>query len=332
MNKKMIKHIVWPILLVVLMISCSSPAERTLPMSTTATQFSTTSLEVSNALRRDAETMAKQLGISVEEAIRRAMLQDPIGILGAELEQQEADTFAGLWIQHEPEYWVVVAFSRNGEETIRQYIENTPLSKLIQVRGAEATLAELQAMQEEVHWLLDELGLSVSSGINVQENCVELYVTDYPLFDVTLQEAKVQLPDHVEVIIIYKPLGDDIPFAVTPDPTIHFPQLRTRSAAFMEALLVGKLVVEEGCLRIVGNGGGGSHLVIWQPDYFINNNEGVIELWDREGDVVARVGEEVRMGGGEAVLTEKLLHQLREPLSEQCEGPYWLMGELVSDE
>ncbi len=26
------------------------------------------------------------------------------------------------------------------------------------------------------------------------------------------------------------------------------------------------------------------------------------------------------------------LLQLREPLSEQCEGPYWLMGELVSDE
>lgn len=322
----MLNRIMWLISLVVLLAGCSPPAGRSLQMSATAT------LEVSDALRRDAEAMAEQLDISVDEAIRRAMLQDPIGTLGAELERQEADTFAGLWIQHEPEYRVVVAFTRNGEKTIRRYVENAPLAKLIEVRGAEATLAELQAIQEEAHRLLEELGLSVSSGINVQENRVELYVTDRPLFDATLQEANAQLPGHVEVITIYEPLGDDIPFVVTPDPTIHFPQLRTRSATFMLALLVGKLVVEEGCLRVVGNGGDSSHLVIWQPDYFLNNNEGVIEIWDREGEVVARVGEEVRMGGGEAVLTEKLLRQLREPLSEQCEGPYWLMGELVSDE
>lgn len=36
------------------------------------------------------------------------------------------------------------------------------------------------------------------------------------------------------------------------------------------------------------------------------------------------------MGGGEVPLTEDLQRQLREPLPEQCEGPYWLMGEVVS--
>ena len=134
----------------------------------------------------------------------------------------------------------------------------------------------------------------------------------------------------IRSVSTYEPLGDDIPFAVTPDPTVHFPQLRTRSAAFMEALLQGKLAVRAGCLRVIGSGGG--HLVIWQPDYFVNNNDGVIEILDRNGEVVARVGEEIRIGGGEVALTEKLKQLLREPLPKQCRGPYWSMGELVSSE
>jgi len=323
----MSKPIRWLILLTVLLVGCSAPAKSSLQASA---QPTVSSMKVSDALRRDAEAMAEELGISVDEAIRRLKLQDPIGTLGAELERLEADTFAGLWIQHEPEYRVVVAFTRNGEETIRPYVEGTPLADLIEVRTVEATYEELKAAQQEAHWLLDELGLALASGINIKENQVELYVTDRSLFDTTLREANVRLPDHVEVITIYEPLGDHIPFAVTPVPTIHFPQSRTRSATLMTALLVGKLIVKDGCLRVSASEGDRGHLIIWQPDYFLNSNEGVIEILDRNGEVVARVGEAIRMGGGEVALTENLKRQLREPLPEQCEGPYWLMGQLAS--
>jgi hypothetical protein len=314
------------ILLVMLLVGCSAPMESSLQ---TSTQPTAVSVEVSDALRRDAEAMAEDLGISVDEAIHRLKLQDPIGTLGAELERLEADTFAGLWIQHEPEYRVVVAFTRNGEETIQPYVEDTPLADLIEVRTAEATYEELKAAQQEVQRLVDELGLSLASGINIEENRVEVYVTDRSLFDTTLREANIQLPDHVEVITIYEPLGDDIPFAVTPVPTIHFPQLKMRSASLMTALLVGKLIVKDGCLRVSTSEDDRGHLIIWQPDYFLNSNEGVIEILNRKGEVVARVGEEIRMGGGEVPLTADLERQLREPLPEQCEGPYWLMGQLA---
>jgi hypothetical protein len=314
------------ILLVMLLVGCSAPMESSLQ---TSTQPTAVSVEVSDALRRDAEAMAEDLGISVDEAIHRLKLQDPIGTLGAELERLEADTFAGLWIQHEPEYRVVVAFTRNGEETIQPYVEDTPLADLIEVRTAKATYEELKAAQQEAHRLLDELGLSSASGINIEENRVEVYVTDRSLFDTTLREANIQLPDHVEVITIYEPLGDDIPFAVTPVPTIHFPQLKMRSASLMTALLVGKLIVKDGCLRVSTSEDDRGHLIIWQPDYFLNSNEGVIEILNRKGEVVARVGEEIRMGGGEVPLTADLERQLREPLPEQCEGPYWLMGQLA---
>lgn len=316
------KHIVWSIILLSLVAACARPVGGLAPPATEPPR-------VSDALRRDAETMAEQLGISVDEAIRRSKLNDPIGTLQVELQRREADTFAGLWIQHEPAYRVVVAFTRDGKETIRPYVENTPLSDQIEVRTAEATLVELRAAQQEAGRLMDELGLNVASGINVQENQVELYVTDRSLFDATLQEAGVQLPDHVAVFTVYEPLGDDVPFAITPVPSIHFPQLEMRSPAFMEALSEGELVVKDDCLYVMGRDGRVGSLIIWQPDYFLNDNAGTIEVLDRQGEVVARVGETIRLGGGEVPL-RSFEQYLREPLPSQCSGPYWLMGEVVS--
>jgi len=283
-----------------------------------------------------AERSAQATRTAVAEAIRRATLQqDAAGILGTALEQYEAETFAGLWLQHEPEYRVVVAFTRDGEKTIRPYVADTSLAGLIEVRPAEATYAELMAAQREAHRLLEEaglsLGLSFSSGGNVQESRIEIYVTDRALFDATLKEVNVRLPDHVEVVTVYEPLGDDVPFAVTPEPSIHFPQLRMRTSTFMTALLVGTLVVKDGCLRASAGDSDEGYLIIWQTDYFLNNHEGVIEILDRNGQAVARVGEEIRMGGGEVPLTADLERALRAPLPEQCDGPYWLMGEIVPD-
>ena len=252
----------------------------------------------------------------------RFKLMDDVGSLGAELEKQEAETYAGLWVEHEPGFRVVIAFTENGEETIKKYVEeDSPLADEIELRTFDATYEELKAAQREAGQLLNELGLFVSSGINIKENQVEVYVTDSKLFYKTLQEADAQLPDHVVAIVIHEPLYE-IPFDINPDPSVCFPQLKMRSMAFMLALLTGELVLEDGYLRIDGT------LIIWQPDYFVNNNEGTIEILDRNGEVVARVGEEVSMGGGEVPI-EHINKLLKEPLPADCKGPYWLMGEIV---
>ncbi len=253
----------------------------------------------------------------------RFKLMDDVGPLGAELEKQEMGTFAGLWIEHEPEFRVVIAFTENGEETIKKYVEeDSPLADEIELRTFEATYEELKAAQREAGQLLDELGLFVSSDINIKENQAEVYVTDNRLFYKTLQEADAQLPGHVVAIIVYEPLYE-IPFDINPDPSVCFPQLKMRSGEFMESLVIGELTLEDCYLRIDGA------LIIWQPDYFVNNNDGTIEILDRNGEVVARVGEEVCMGGGEITSIEHINKLLKEPLPQDCEGPYWLMGEMV---
>lgn len=183
----------------------------------------------------------------------------------------------------------------------------------------EPTYEELQAAQRETMQLLDELDLFCDTDINIHENQVEVYVTDSRLFDSTLQEASVQLPSHVVAIVIYEPLYE-IPFEVNPDPSVHFPQLRMRSGSFMEARMVGELVLKDGYLRI------GESLIIWQPDYFLNSNNGTIEILDRNGEVVARVGEEVVMGGGDIEPLEYVNRLIKEPLPEDCQGPFFLQG------
>lgn len=159
--------------------------------------------EAEDPLARDARWYAGDQGVSLEEAIRRLKLQEELSLsgLGPALEANEGDAFAGLWIQHEPEYRFVVLFTHDGEETIRPYIEGEPWADVVEVRnGAGATLAELEAAQAEAGRIVRDLGIRADSGINVQENRVELYVTERARLDAALREAGLRLPDHVAVI------------------------------------------------------------------------------------------------------------------------------------
>ena len=134
---------------------------------------------VSPALAQDAQWYADQYGVSLEEAINAA---DTAGRNRSpwcrDLRPREADTLAGLWIQHEPEYRVVVAFTKDGEATISKYVQDGRLAEIIEVRTAQATLQDLQKAQKDASKLVQRLGFNIASSINVFENRVEVYATD----------------------------------------------------------------------------------------------------------------------------------------------------------
>ncbi len=153
-----------------------------------------------DAWEQDARMYAKQFGVDLQEALTRLHLQEPAGKLGAALRANESETFAGLWIQHEPEYRVIVMFTANGEDTIRPYIEGEPLEDIVEVREAEATMTELEQSQMKAAGILNELGFRAASGINVFENRVELYVSEPSQLDAALKEKGMTLPAHVQII------------------------------------------------------------------------------------------------------------------------------------
>ena len=56
------------------------------------------------ALSRATEEYARDIGISLSEAIHRLTLQNSIGELDVALSQKEAASYGGLWIQHQPSF------------------------------------------------------------------------------------------------------------------------------------------------------------------------------------------------------------------------------------
>ncbi|WP_152541206.1 hypothetical protein [Kallotenue papyrolyticum] len=141
-----------------------------------------------------AEWYAKDQGIDVSEAMRRLQLMHAEGYLQAELEEKAKDIYAGLWVQHKPEFRIIAAFTRDGEKTIRPYIEKGPWANLVDVRIVRASLAELRAEQTIVQQIVDSLKVPFTAAINVKENRVEVYVTDIKFLGGT------QLPPNTVVI------------------------------------------------------------------------------------------------------------------------------------
>ena len=133
---------------------------------------------VSHALVHDAQIYAERFGVELDEALDRLMFQEPAGKLGHQLEVNEADTFADLWIQHEAESRIIVMFTREGEETIVPYIAGGMLEDIVEVASAEATLEYLAIAQANANDIVTGLRFRLASGMNVFENQVELYNVD----------------------------------------------------------------------------------------------------------------------------------------------------------
>jgi hypothetical protein len=275
---------------------------------------------------QDAQQYAREMGVPLAEAVSRLQWQSrvDVGDLENALQAHEKETFAGLWLQHEPAFRIVVAFTERGGETIRRYVAaDSELAQLIEVRPARYTLERLLADQESAHQILRQAALQASSGVNLMENRVEVYVTDTAGLAAALAAVNATFPESVIVTAVYEPVGDTPPFSITPVPDVFMAQLKVRDAFFMGALLTAELVVENGCLQAQTEHG--LHLIIWQADYFLTQRDGRIHVLDEKGDVVATVGETFSMGGGEIPAVAEV--ELRAPIPEACAGgPHWRMG------
>lgn len=157
-------------------------------------------LNASSALRQDAEHYARDQNIPVDEAGRRLKLQPALGKLDAQLARKEPETYAGSWIQHQPEYRFIVNVTGSVEE-ISAYLQTIPFAELLEVRKVTWSLKQLEAAQRRAGDVAQALGLPFESGINVFENRAELYVSDLKAFNAALKSnPKVKFPGGVVII------------------------------------------------------------------------------------------------------------------------------------
>lgn len=192
-----------------------------------------------------------------------AVPDDP-GDLQVLLLENEANVFGGLWIEHDPAYRVVIHVTRDARRIYRRYIKGTALEGVADVRRVELTWAELEQAQAMTMRTLAEIGSSASTSIDVRENCVTVYASDEEALRTKLTASGASLPDAVCVVAVG-------PYAQAPaldlPPGVAFPRQDPPEGllAEMEALLYGRLKLEEGCLHIVADDGSG-YLVIWPYD------------------------------------------------------------------
>ncbi len=83
------------------------------------------------------------------------------------------------------------------------------------------------------------------------------------------------------------------------DPTAEAYTLRDQ----MEAELAGTLALVHGCLGVTNNYAADGILVIWPPEYVLDATSDPVAIRDRaSGELLARLGDEVSLGGGHVYL------------------------------
>lgn len=126
---------------------------------------------------------------------------------------KEKDTFAGLWIQNDPEYKVIARFTRAGKRTIKPYVAGGPLEDLVEVRAADATLVQLKAALKRATARASNLKIPTQSGIDVIKNRAYVSVEDRGRFNTALRRRNLQLPAQaaaVEVDELLEPSATNV--------------------------------------------------------------------------------------------------------------------------
>jgi hypothetical protein len=115
--------------------------------------------------------------------------------------------------------------------------------------------------------------------------------------------------------------------------TISFPRHTGIRPARPDSLLEGQLTLEQGCLRVLSSGYETSgFLILWPADVVPRVAEGGnLEVLDGSENVIGRLGEPIRMGGG-AIEDESSMTFWEEQIDrlpiESCPSPYWVAGVL----
>ena len=96
------------------------------------------------------------------------------------------------------------------------------------------------------------------------------------------------------------------------------------------APLRGRLVLRGRCLEVRPSGDQRSYMLFWPADYGARATDDQFEIVDGAGQVVTRVGDEVRLPGGEITPDwdfprYRRLHD--EELPCDCNGPYWIVAD-----
>lgn len=271
---------------------------------------------------------AREQCVSMSEARRRMNLQAiaPSPTLVEAIKTNEAATFAGLWIQHQPTYGVVVAFTRDAAKTLAKYTRDPLYIPLDRPAASERDLEETRL---RIGRELARFGAKPDVAfVDVVKGTVEFgYSGDLSTFNAAVARGEVALPPYVR-LTGPRPLPPAPALPADWRETVKvFPTVRGRTGTGPEPdiLISGTMVLEDGCLRLKQEDGP-SRLIVWPA-------EAALEIKEGKPVVIHRLSGE-RVPPGRIRLGFKMRSPVDvaevEGLSAACPGPYVYAGSFGS--
>ncbi len=110
---------------------------------------------------------------------------------------------------------------------------------------------------------------------------------------------------------------------------INFLRAKLSDAPDMTGLTEGRLELREGCLYIQDDDTTSSHAAVWPLEFSLTVEGDSSQILNRDKEVVAQVGDQVLVGGGEVRIMSQEEFDRNYLGTLQCSGPYWLVTEVV---
>lgn len=119
-------------------------------------------------------TYSRVFNVSEAEAEYRSMKSISAAALEARIQGSEPDTFGGLYIEHQPDFKIVVLFTKKPAETLAKYTQDPVFTGRVSARSLETLLAT----QAEAEAQLLAKRVEFESGLDIRRSIVTFYVKD----------------------------------------------------------------------------------------------------------------------------------------------------------
>ena len=238
------------------------------PFRETAIYARSYCVSIAEAERRFEIQLRGATGPREEPGPRPAPAPDAdAGTLQAVLHTQESDTFAGLWIQHEPVYGIMVAFTKDAAETLARYTSD-PL--YIPVERPGPTLTQLRETQDRLVEDLTRLGFAWhGAGSDIVKGTVDIDLAQEAApIRAAAARGELDLPSYV---VLKEPPAFPLPAPPIPagDRRLAgFPQFPARTDGGIRTLVgvpdvPARLELRDGCLWLYPDGEEG-RIAVWE--------------------------------------------------------------------
>ena len=153
-----------------------------------------------DALMLTAERYTDDFDVSFNEAMTRLLYGDEIRKLQKYFFEKYPDEFAGLWVQHEPEYRIYVRFTDVTRVHEDGRLAGSPVKEFLTIMKASVPLYQLISTQRQMYSILLNYDIQFESGINIAANRVEIYSASAEAIDNVLQKRNISVPPYVQIV------------------------------------------------------------------------------------------------------------------------------------